>query len=102
MRCRPDNHPPTRGVVVRRSLLLIPFLLVLVAAPPAPGGGFATVGMSSTPAGVAPGQPWTVDVTVLAHGRTPVEGMPATVRIRSGATVKEFATRETAKPGVYR
>ncbi len=87
---------------MRRLLLLFPFLLALVAAPPAFAGGFATVGMSSTPAGLAPGQPWNVDITVLAHGRTPVEGMPATVRIRSGGTVKEFTTKETGKPGVYR
>jgi hypothetical protein len=87
---------------VRRSLLLVPFLLALVAAPAALAGGFATVGLSSTPAGLAPGQPWAVDITVLAHGRTPVEGMPATVRIRSGDTVKEFGTKETDKPGVYR
>jgi hypothetical protein len=86
---------------VRRSLLLVPLLLVLVAAPPAFGGGFATVGLDSTPAGLAPGQHWNVDITVLAHGRTPVEGMPATVRIRSGDTVKEFATKETGTPGVY-
>ena len=86
---------------MRRLLLLVPLLLVLVAAPPAFGGGFATVGLDSTPAGLAPGQPWKVDITVLAHGRTPVEGMPATVRIRSGDTVKEFATKETGTPGVY-
>jgi hypothetical protein len=86
---------------VRRSLLLVPFLLALVAAPAAFGGGFVTVGLDSTPAGIAAGQPWKVDITVLAHGRTPVEGMPATVRIRSsGGDAKEFRTRETA-PGVY-
>jgi hypothetical protein len=101
VRCKPDNHPLTRGVVVRRLLLLVPLVLVLVAAPPAFGGGFATVGLSSTPAGIAAGQPWKVDITVLAHGRTPVEGMPATVRIRSGDTVEEFATKETGTPGVY-
>jgi hypothetical protein len=87
---------------VRRSLLLVPLLLALVVAPAALAGGFATVGLSSTPAGLAPGQPWTVDITVLAHGRTPVEGLPATVRIRSGDAVKEFPSKETDKPGVYR
>jgi hypothetical protein len=87
---------------MRRSLLLVPLLLALAAAPAALAGGFATVGLSSTPAGIAPGQPWTVDVTVLAHGRTPVEGMPATVRIRSGDAVEEFTAEETGKPGVYR
>lgn len=87
---------------MRRSLLLlVPLLLALAAAPAAYGGGFATVGLSSSPTGVAPGQPWNVDIAVLAHGRTPVEGLPAIVRIRSGTTVKEFSTKET-KPGVYR
>jgi hypothetical protein len=83
-------------------LLLIPFVLALVAPAAASGGGFATVGLSSMPTGIAPGQPWNVDITVLAHGRTPVEGMPATVRIRSGDAVREFPTKETDKPGVYR
>ena len=87
---------------MRRLLLLVPFVLALVAPTAASGGGFATVGLSSTPTGLAPGQPWNVDITVLAHGRTPVEDAPATVRIRSGDTVKEFPTRETDKPGVYR
>jgi hypothetical protein len=87
---------------VRRLLLLVPFVLALVAPAAASGGGFATVGLSSTPAELAPGQPWNVDITVLAHGRTPVEGAPAFVRIRSGDAVKEFPTKETAEPGVYR
>jgi hypothetical protein len=86
---------------VRRLLLLVP-LVLLVAAPPALGGGFATVGLSSTPSGVAPGQPWNVDVTVLAHGRTPVDGLAPIVRIRSGDAVREFAAEATDKTGVYR
>jgi LPXTG-motif cell wall-anchored protein len=86
---------------VRRSLLLVPLLLALAAAP-AYAGGFVTVGLDSSPAGLPPGQPWQVDITVLAHGRTPVEGMPATVRIRSeSGTLKQFPTREV-EPGVYR
>ena len=39
------------------------------------GGGWATVGMSSTPAGAKPGEPWVVDMTILQHGRTPLEGV---------------------------
>ncbi len=87
---------------MRRSMLLVPLLLALVAAPAAFGGGFVTVGLDSTPAGLAPGQPWNVDITVKAHGRTPVEGRPAVVRIRSEAgTMKDFRTKEV-EPGVYR
>jgi LPXTG-motif cell wall-anchored protein len=86
---------------VRRLLLLVPIVLALVAAPAAFGGGFVTVGLSSTPEGTPPGTPWQVDITVLAHGRTPVEGMPATVRIHNNDAVKDFPTKEIA-PGVYR
>ena len=65
-------------------------------------GGFATAGLSSTPEGVAPGQPWKVDITVLQHGRTPLDGLQPRVRIRSGDTTREFAAAPTGKTGVYR
>ena len=89
---------------MRRSLLLIPLalLLALLAVPAALGGGFATAGLSSTPEGVAPGQPWKVDITVLQHGRTPLEGLTPMVRIHSGSTTKEFTAKPTGEPGVYR
>jgi hypothetical protein len=103
VRCTHHINPPTpEESAVRRSLLLVPLLLVLVAAPAAYGGGFVTVGLDSSPAGLPPGQPWQVDITVMAHGRTPVVGAPATVRIRSDAgTVQTFPTKEV-EPGVYR
>jgi hypothetical protein len=84
-----------------RRLLLVP-LALLIAAPPAFGGGFATVGLSSTPAGTAPGEPWNVDLTVLQHGRTPLDGLTPVVTISSGGTTKEFTARPTGEPGVYR
>ena len=89
---------------MRRSLLLIPLalLLALAAAPAALGGGFATVGLSSTPDGIAPGQPWKVDITVLQHGRTPLQGLTPKVRIHSGGTTREFVAKPTGTPGVYR
>jgi hypothetical protein len=95
---------PPKEPAVRRSLLLIPLalLLALAAAPAALGGGFATVGLSSTPDGIAPGQPWKVDITVLQHGRTPLEGLTPKVRIHSGSTVHEVVAGPTAKAGVYR
>jgi hypothetical protein len=88
---------------VRRSLLPIPLalLLALVAAPPALGGGFATAGVSSTPDGLAPGEPWQVDITVLQHGRTPLDGLTPAVRIRSGETTREFTAEPAGRPGVY-
>jgi hypothetical protein len=85
---------------VRRLLLLVP-LALLSAAPSAHAGGWATVGLSSTPAGTPPGQPWDVDITVLQHGRTPLEGVSPTVHISSGDTARTFVAEPTGKPGVY-
>jgi hypothetical protein len=96
-----DTTVPPKELAVRRLLLLIP-LALLLAAPAALAGGFATAGLSSTPAGIAPGQPWKVDITVLQHGRTPLQGLTPKVRIRSGGTTREFTAAPTRKAGVYR
>jgi hypothetical protein len=86
---------------VRRLLLLLIPLALLIAAPPAFGGGWATVGLSSTPAGTPPGEPWNVDLTLLQHGRTPLQGVTPTIHIRSGDATRQFTAEPTAKPGVY-
>jgi hypothetical protein len=89
---------------VRRSLL--PLLLAIaipLAAPAVAGaGGFATAGLSSTPDDVAAGKPWNVDITILQHGRTPLDGLSPVVQIRSGDSFEEFAATPTGKAGVYR
>ena len=89
---------------MRRWLPLVPLALALalVAAPPTHAGGFATAGLSSTPDGAAPAQRWTVDITVLQHGRTPLEGVTPRVRIHSGDAAREFTATPTGEPGVYR
>ena len=90
---------------MRRSLLVSPLALVLVvlAAVPAAAGGWATVGLDSTPAGVGPGQALEREhhgAAARAHaaqrhhahgGRSP----PGPSRASSPAT-------PTKKPGVYR
>jgi len=85
---------------VRRVLLALGLLLVFV--PTAHAGGWATVSLSSTPTGVQPGKPWTVDLTVLQHGRTPLTDVQPVVTIRSGGRSQDFAAEPTGKPGVYR
>jgi hypothetical protein len=87
-----------------RRLLPFPIALTLALLAPAlaSAGGFATAGLSSTPDGIAPGKPWKVDITVLQHGRTPLDGLTPRVRISSGAVTREFAAKPTAEPGVYR
>jgi hypothetical protein len=89
---------------VRRSPL--PFILalaLLLALPALAGaGGFATAGLSSTPDGVQPGKPWKVDITVLGHGRTPLDGLTPRIQISSGDATREFVAKPTGKTGVYR
>jgi hypothetical protein len=77
--------------------LLLAVLLLLAAAPAARAGGFATVGLSSTPSRTD----WPVEVTVLQHGRTPMTAVTPRVVIRQGATTRTFAAAPTGEPGVY-
>ena len=87
---------------VRRVLIAVPLAIVLLIAPAAYAGGWATVGLSSTPAGTEPGTPWPVEITVLQHGVTPLEGVEPAVIITSGDARETFAATPTGKPGVYR
>ena len=86
---------------MRRLLIAVP-LLFLALASTAVAGGWATVGMSSTPTGVEPGKPWVVDMTVLQHGRTPLEGLNPSLTIVNGDSRQTFHAKETKQPGVYR
>lgn len=79
-------------------------VLAALALPTGAGaGGFATVGLSSLPDGTAPGTPWHVTLTILQHGRTPLQGLDPVVRIRGadGATTRTFAARPARRPGAY-
>ena len=87
---------------MRRVLLALPIIALLVLAPSAFAGGWATVGLSSTPAGTDPGQPWNVNMTILQHGRTPLDDLSPTITIRNGDATKTFNAEPTGKPGVYR
>jgi hypothetical protein len=89
---------------MRVALLTALLLLGLPAG--AAAGGFATVGLSSLPDDTRAGEPWPVELTVLAHGRSeaPVDGLhPAVIVMRGdGAERRRFAARPTGRPGVYR
>ena len=92
---------------MNRSALLIAAALVaalLIVPATALGGGWATVGMSSLPDDTRPGQAWVVDLEVLQHGRTPLQGVDPEVIIRpaDGGAEERFPARPTEKPGVYR
>jgi hypothetical protein len=86
---------------VRRLLIAVPLVFLALTAT-AFGGGWATVGMSSTPDGAKPGEPWVVDMTILQHGRTPLEGLSPTLTIVNGDARQTFQAKETKEAGVYR
>ena len=91
--------------LVRRSLALTLAVLAgaALAAPGARAGGFATAGLSSTPEGLRAGEPWHVDITVLAHGRTPAVGVtPRLLLTGPDGAPRAVVARQTGRPGVYR
>jgi hypothetical protein len=90
----------TRTATTAVALALIVAVLVLPAA--ASAGGWATVGLSSTPDGLKPGATWNVELQILQHGRTPLDDVHPTITISSGATSRTFTTRPTGRPGTYR
>jgi YtkA-like len=75
-----------------------------LAAGPASAGGWATVGLDSVPNGIRAGEPWVVRLTILQHGRAPLEGVEPelTISKAGGATARTFAATPTERPGVYR
>jgi hypothetical protein len=83
--------------------LLLVLAVAAVAAPAASAGGWATVGLSSLPSGTGPGDRWSVDMTVLQHGQTPLEGIAPVLTIRNGdGETRSFTGTPTGTPGVYR
>jgi hypothetical protein len=81
-----------------RTLLAALAVSLLVPAGAA-AGGFATVGLDSLP----DGDPnWNVELTVLQHGRTPLDGVQPRVILTRGSERRTFAAKPTGRPGVYR
>jgi hypothetical protein len=84
--------------------MLLALALVALALPlSALGGGWATVQLSSLPAGTDAGGTWSPELTILQHGVTPLEGVFPTIRIYDGdGTPREFSAEPTGTPGHYR
>ena len=87
---------------MKRFLLLV--VLALAAVPAATAGGWATVGLSSTPDDMSAGGTWSVDLTVLQHGVTPLAGIVPVVNLtREGGTeTLTYTAQPTDEIGVYR
>jgi YtkA-like protein len=91
--------------MIRFTLVVATALAAALIAPATSlGGGWATVGLSSLPDGARSGEAWVVDLTVLQHGRTPLEGVQPRVLVTTGpdGTEKAFVAKPTQRPGVYR
>ena len=89
---------------MRQLIALSALVAALAVVGTASAGGFATVGLSSLPTGVAPGEPWDPDITIRQHGVTPLDGLTPTLTIRNAATGAShgFTASATGEPGVYR
>lgn len=74
----------------------------LVVPSSAVAGGFATVGVDPLPDGVGAGKPWQVQLTILQHGRTPLDGLAPKLIVERGSVRQTFAARPAGRPGVYR
>ena len=89
---------------MRTTTIVVALAAALATAGAAGAGGWATAGLAPPPDDIAPGQTWAADVTVLQHGRTPLEGVQPAVLVTnagSGKTLR-FDAKPTGKPGVYR
>ncbi len=86
---------------MKRLLLGLALAALLVPAA-ATAGGFATVQLSSLPAGTDAGGTWTPTLTILQHGVTPLDGLQPAVRIRDASgEIQTFAARPAGEPGTY-
>lgn len=81
-----------------RTFLTLVAVLAFPAA--AAAGGFATAGLAPPPDGLSPGDTWAAEVTIKAHGITPMEGLAPTLTIR-GPETRTFDAKPTGTPGVY-
>jgi MYXO-CTERM domain-containing protein len=87
---------------MKKLLLLV--ALALAAVPAASAGGWATVGLSSTPDDIAAGGTWSVDLTVLQHGKTPLAGIVPVVSLTrdGGSESLSVTATPTDEIGVFR
>jgi hypothetical protein len=76
---------------------------VLALPAGAQAGGWATVTLSSTPDGLDAGQPWLVELEILQHGRTPLDGVEPAVILteRETGERRTVPARPTGRPGIY-
>jgi hypothetical protein len=83
-------------------LTLAVAIAALVTAASASAGGWATAGLSPTPPKpIASSDTRNNTITVLQHGRTPLEGVTPTLTIQNGGEKRTFTAKATDEPGKY-
>jgi hypothetical protein len=83
-------------------LTLAVAIAALVTAASASAGGWATAGLSPpAPDSTASGDTRHTTITVLQHGRTPLEGVTPTLTIQNGGEKRTFTAKATDEPGKY-
>jgi hypothetical protein len=82
---------------MRKLLAALALSMLLPSA--AAAGGFATVGLDPPPDG---SRTWQVELTILQHGRTPLDGLEPRVIVERGSVREVFAAEPAGQPGVYR
>jgi LPXTG-motif cell wall-anchored protein len=91
---------------MRVFLILTVVAAALAHAGAAVAGCWATVGLAPPPQGIAAGETWTAEITVLQHGRNPLpdaEDARPRFTIQNDATGERrtFTARPNGEPGVY-
>ena len=87
---------------MRTLLLGLLAAVALALAGTAAAGGWATVGLAPPPDDIAAGSNWDARMTILQHGRTPLDNVQPTLTIRGdGGKTATFPAKPTGEPGVY-
>jgi hypothetical protein len=82
-----------------RAALVAMFALVFAA--PAAAGGWATAELAP-PEGIRAGETWTATITILQHGRTPLDGVKPKLIVSDGKGLKlPVPARWTGEAGIY-
>jgi hypothetical protein len=92
-----------RQLIALSALALSALAAALALAGAASAGGWATVAVDPLPTGVAEGETWQTEITVLQHGVTPLDRLAPvlTIREEGDGVSRDFIASPTAKSGVY-
>ena len=89
---------------MKKTILIFALGAMLAVPGGAYAGCMATVGLSSLPKpDLRAGEPWTVTIRVLQHGRTPMPNAKPEIRVRNSAgKLFRFKAKRTERVGSYR